>query len=556
MSAPSFRLEYSPSAPVARAPESVFLATNHLNLLYMLAAGLVMPPSGFAGKHYHDPLATFPGWIPLFIGRIPAVAIQQSTEEAPHLRPVIAAVRLRDIAGTVHAAIRGRFRKLRFPEQFSGLESVLLVPAPLPISRITSIVFPSIDERSAFMRDAGDFNNVAVKGVRLEIRRKHLFNKASPEAWPPSGGPGDHKAPLFYAQAAGGVIAMLQHVANRGELSVRACRHAFDPDSSSMKPAENPLIAGLSAWMRSGAPPPSASADLAVASVPLDAVSETHLLWGAVERLVDSRRDPGQSAVESVLLEYLLRAAGGAKPRSPTQERMHRLRATLEALMGLGGVAPSEAFERHQSPAERASILFCMRRRCSELLEFRSEQLAEADWLAAAILFGAREGWLGLPAQLRDVPGLSASIVHRMATTAHRLAGTDLELGSPPARVRPLRELLDPTSQWRTDSRRHAAALTLARAMKWDCIGTRMSFPRGEYELTRNRGSLHLDLPARYTVAKRGQSVRFNPATRIEVVPMIERKRFFDLLAETRLDRRAEAKVRKVLDQPPPCDAK
>ena len=55
----------------AKAPVSGLLVTNHLNLMYMLAAGLLMPPAGFDGRYYSDTLGCFPGWIPLFVGKAP-----------------------------------------------------------------------------------------------------------------------------------------------------------------------------------------------------------------------------------------------------------------------------------------------------------------------------------------------------------------------------------------------------------------------------------------------------------------------------------------------------
>ncbi len=48
------------------------LATNQLNLMFLLAAGLVTGPKGFGRKYYLDPLSVAPGWIPLFAERIPA----------------------------------------------------------------------------------------------------------------------------------------------------------------------------------------------------------------------------------------------------------------------------------------------------------------------------------------------------------------------------------------------------------------------------------------------------------------------------------------------------
>ena len=63
-------------------------------------------------------------------------------------------------------------------------------------------------------------------------------------------------------------------------------------------------------------------------------------------------------------------------------------------------------------------ILFFLRRDCADLLEFDDDRLNEADRLAAAVLFGLRDGWLGLPLRLRAVPGLSAAVSYRMARMA------------------------------------------------------------------------------------------------------------------------------------------
>ena len=81
-------------------PESGILVTNHLNLMYMLSAGLLMPPSGFGSKYYRDTLGCFPGWIPLFINKIFNAAIETATSEADHLKPCLAQVKLNKLSGT------------------------------------------------------------------------------------------------------------------------------------------------------------------------------------------------------------------------------------------------------------------------------------------------------------------------------------------------------------------------------------------------------------------------------------------------------------------------
>ena len=65
---------------------------------------------------------------------------------------------------------------------------------------------------------------------------------------------------------------------------------------------------------------------------------------------------------------------------------------------------------------------------------------------------------------------------------SHRIAGTGLELGEAPARVRPLRELFGDGATWRAGEK--SAALELSKAHKWDCVHTRISLGPGEYRLT------------------------------------------------------------------------
>ena len=148
--------------------------------------------------------------------------------------------------------------------------------------------------------------------------------------------------------------------------------------------------------------------------------------------------------------------------------------------------------------------------------------------LAAAILLGVRDGWLKLPLRLRRSSELLAAVSHRMAAASHRISGTGLDLGEPPARVRPLRERFGDGSGWRASEKR--AALELARAQKWDCIHTRINLGPGEYQLTVQGGSARIELPGEPRIS-----------------PEIDRERFFDSLAGARLDDKTEARVRRTL---------
>ena len=513
---------------LASAPASGLLVTNHLNLLYMLAAGMVMPPSGFGGKYYQDTLACCPGWIPLFLDkRLPADALKLSTNEAPHLKPVVVEMDLTGLSGTMASLGTEGTRELRFPDQLDGSENVLLIPAPLPTSRIRHIAFPSLEDKRAVETEAVDFANVPLQDFKRKTT-KTLFSKPSDKPWPPTQRSAERAAPLQAPLAGGGIMTMLFHFAHQGDLSAAACRSAFDPDDHLAPPVDESILAGLRAWMRAGSAssPAAGTTTESGGSARLQNAFQDVLLWGAVDRLLDQKNADSATSAEDVLLDYL--DAETPELDARLQAGARKLHDTLVSLTGLADATPSELFDRHETPLARAMILFFLRDRCTDLLEFRSDQLREPDWLTAAILFGAREGWVGLPLPLRAVPGLADAASHRMAQMAHRIAGTDLDLGTPPARARPLRELFGDGRTW--GAKENAAATELAQALKWDCVRTRINLGQGEYKLTVHGSSVHIELSG-----KPGLDTRVDP------------ERFFHCLAETRVGTNVEEKVRKTL---------
>ena len=247
--------ETAGEAPVrTKVPGSWLLVTNHLNMMYMLSTGLVMPPHGFADKYYEDTLNSFPGWIPLFIDQIPLETIELSTREARYLKPTVIDFDLSKLSGQLIFLGKDNIREAHFPDQLDENDYAILVPAPLPTSWIKTVVFESDKDIEACSEGAKDFDNVPLEDVRCESKRKALFTaKPSTASWPPKEGPPERPVPLQEPLAAGGIMAMTLLVANMGDVAVRTCRHAFDPGDSSKKQAgDHPIFSGLRTWMRTG----------------------------------------------------------------------------------------------------------------------------------------------------------------------------------------------------------------------------------------------------------------------------------------------------------------
>ena len=509
------------------APRSALLVTNHLNLMYMLAAGMVMPSAGFGEKYYRDTLECFPGWIPLFVDRVPEAAVKSSIHEAGHLKPVIVQIGLTGLSGRFAAVGQGGLREFQFPHEVDGSEWVLLVPAPLPTSRIESILFRSRDDRLACERSAKDLGNVPLEDFRRDATRKALFAKAADREWPPKVGPAGQNVPLERPLAVGAVAAMLFLFGNLGDQAVRACRIAFEPVGAHLGLADDgAILAGLGPWMQEGAVPLPASPDHETDRTGLQNAYQGALFWGTVERLARWREAGHAENPERVLLDYLAETSTALDPR--VQAGIRKLQDTLESLSGIGDATASELFARHNTPLAHAMTLFFLCRNCMDLFDYHSDRLGEMDWLAAAILFGVRDGWLNIPLQLRGPRDLSVAVSHSMAQMAHRLAGTQLDLGRAPAVPTPLRELFGDRADWR--ARERAAALKLVHLCKWDCVRTRINLGPGEYKLTIKHGSTYIELPG-------------TP----KIDPEIERDQFISLLANTRLDRETEAKIQRML---------
>lgn len=516
-----------PPAAVGTAPEQGRLVTNHLNLFHMLASGLLLPRSGFGGKYYQDTLAACPGWIPLFTGRPPRSAVDHSTAEARHLRPCHVVVSLKDCAGPAMVATpSGVERRLWL---HVGDTPLVFVPAPLPVSAIEEIVFPSRGDVTACREAAQDYANVSLDDFKTRTLRTFATARGG-LSWPPPHVPPERDVPLAAAQAAGGMLAMLRLLANRDRaaildgddsLGLVACRAGFDPEADTPRSVSG-TAAGLVAWMRPG-PSTLVPEEAPLAVNPSDSV---RLFRGAVDTLAERAGVAGVDEANARLLDYLDGQAGDLDER--LRKHVVELRETLASLGGLADLTVSDLFSRFRTPFPRAMSLLFLRKTCEELLDFRHDALSDEDRLAAALLFGARAGWLTLPLALRGGPVASAAISHRMAALSHLRAESSFTMGPAPVRPKSLAELF--AGEW--TPRHRGAALELVRRQKWaGCLETRVKLGVGEYALK---------------VTGAGTEIVF-PGEARAVETRVDRARFSKSLAESLVDPKHEAAIAEML---------
>lgn len=455
------------------------LVTNQLNLMYLLAAGLITGPRGLGQKYYRDPLGAVPGLIPLFAGRVPAAALAEAVAEGLHLRAVIAAVDLSELRGSVLVlSLDGLVAERAFPDGLTGDEPLLLVPAPLPAHWIRTLLFASAADKQATQSEAAGYANVPLAGLRLQVKAR-LFEGDALLPWPPvlteKAGPDPSPRQV---SAVGAALALLHGLGNVGTATAAAGRALWALPGASPDDQAEPTVRALLRWALAA---PEADSDGTQGQMLQRLLTA---LIGAGDSTDLCPPDPRQVVLDALSEE----AARLDEPK--WREALMRLGEDLRGIVALGDATVSELMQRHPRPFSRGLLLFFLRERCADLLAFRHPALSDQDLVVASALFAARWGWIALPAPLREVPGLTPAIQHRMAALAHRQQATGLDLGPAPPPVLPLRALL----QQAPPKAAREAALTLARSMDWtaDLITTRISLGKGDYRLTVDGRGAHL----------------------------------------------------------------
>ena len=249
------------------------------------------------------------------------------------------------------------------------------------------------------------------------------------------------------------------------------------------------------------------------------------LFWEIVDRIAEWKLKPEVASAEDVVLDYLENKSGQLR-ETRLRQKVLELWKALESLTGLGAVGITEMFERHPTSFSRAMTLFFLRQNCAELLDFQHPLMTETDWLVSAILFGVRSGWQEFPLEFRDLLGLSLAVPHRMAAKSQQMAHTRLEIGDPPPRCIPLRELF--LSDW--DKKQQEAASFLAKKRGWDCMQTTIQLNNGTYELRGSRSGMQIMTDSEPAITRE-----------------IDKDRFFRNLAKEKIASKEEMEVHKIL---------
>lgn len=499
------------------------MVTNQHNLLYMLAAGMVTAPGGFAGdKYYEDLLDVEPGSVPLFRpdSLIPRAVVKRVTGSEDFLRPCIATFNLAGLDGLkVQRMLSkgGRKEVGLATSRKSKDELAVLVPLPLPMAWLEDIVFQTKAEQQGFEDLAADFANVSLAGIESRVEPDCFADDGADDWSAAQQRLSDNREGGFPAhpQAMGGVLAMLYHTANRSDLATATFRVASGQSDARDRStiAEHPILELLPGWLEKGGAPESKELRI-------------RLFWGVAEQLTSLHGADKDDGTMDVILSWLQK-----EQASSGDDRLAQLIDDMRGCFGLGGGTISDLFERHRGPLSRALLLLCLREDCISLLEFSHPLMKDIDHVAAAILFGIRDGWLRLPAALRT-PRLAACTTTRMAALGH--PGFAVAFQSQTPAPQPLRALFHRgASSWKTNQQQ--AALELAKARGWiDCVSTRIRLPSTAYAEKPQQEDAHLVFPG-WLAADEPQ---------VDMAAILDR-----LSGQPLLDPTTDSRIRKLLEQ-------
>lgn len=504
-----------------RTPEQCFgMVTNHLNALYLLAAGMLMGPSGFGGKHYTDSLSLFPGWIPLFRFGVPTTVLEASTREASHLRPCIVLIDLTSTRGTCQMSTKsGRWQAMPLGEGTPEDCAAVLLPSPLPLPEPTRLVFRSSEDRQLFLSAAEDVGNLDLSDVQLELKPE-LFNEDPKQVWPPPDAPftAQDRAPVR-GQSVGGVVAMLYHAANRSAIALSVFRMVLSRQTVQDRDqlARDPLLRQLPRWLDGRAD--SEQSELQV-----------RLFWGVADAIVSAKAAGSALKPLDATLRFLQGQIESLEDAS-YRARLEKLVTDMRGTLAFGDSTVTGLLERHRGGFSRALLLLCLCERCEDLLAFNHPLLSEQEFVLACVLSGARDGWIGLSRELKRPASLLRYVSRRMAAAEHALCESEVSFVPSDECPIPLRELFETRdSGW--SKKQMGAALAIARDHKWtECLRTRIAIGKGEYRLLVESGGVSLILDGEVK------------AVTTEVDPTA----FLAQIATGKIDAKIEASVRETL---------
>jgi len=391
------------------------LPTNTNNLRMIIAQGIISSHDGFS-KYYKDELERHNGWIPLYSNKVPCDPLKYVVSEAP--KTLIACILELDIAsinGSVKAIAGNELIDITLPNDNIDEEiKVLFIPAPLPLSCLSKVLFDSKDRLTEFQHEASNRRNVVLNKLKLQSTKidQKLFNVVTSGACIEKGSlfsntqiqpslqlPQCDKINYPNIYAFGGMLAALFYYAKNGELS----NNLYKNISNSKRPA----VANNSDDIQ-------LIYDYFFTDIvyPFDSELKKRMYQGLLHTAIEGRD------FKNDILNFLENTVWEEdKAKSRADSLVKRLREYESTLLK---ESVSEQFDRAQSNMEKMLLILFVREDFDAFSEYTTVTFTEIEYVIFAMLFGIRDKFIKLPVWLRKYNGLQNFISTKMAEYAHQ----------------------------------------------------------------------------------------------------------------------------------------
>jgi len=415
-----------------------FIPTNTENLQMMLAQGLITDSNGFAGTYYNDVLSEYPGFIPLFKNEVPLTALNMAISEASDLTCCIIKINLSYVIDGygVHTrtdidnALEVPFKETNkvFISSLNNKKSdevdfeSMLIQAPLPLSCIEEVIFQYKSDLDEFKTSSSNVGNVSIAILKCKVD-KNLFEPKSSDAamfdsrfCSPEHNTIEYSKPYSF----GGLVALSFYFSKNGEESTKLFNSIaqFEEESSSLE------YKWIYEYFFS-------SED-----------NNKFQKWNIILDTLNHSKKRDDSEYKNTIVEFL-DSTVETQFIAEFLTDYHR----SKVIKSDADIIEKFIMEYDEEPKKFKIQLFLFmffyKDNLEKLIEFNHASFREEDYVLIGMLFGMKNGFIGLPKWLVEYEHLHLYLSTIMANYAHLQAKTGLHFKAPPKPLL-LNEMLSP----------------------------------------------------------------------------------------------------------------
>ena len=379
------------------------MPTNIQNLAQMLAAGLIMDPTGYQGDTYFkDITSDFPFSTTVFKNAIPAKYFSDLYSENGHASPAILVLDLANLD------------RLKVDKNGSDY----IIQLPLPLSSLKKVILPNKSAQELFHNQFRNFSNLIdykINKIEIEIDTKNNYFRTSPKtnSYP------SHKIqiPIFevdsvekpnYAKAQlfGGALLTFYVLSNRSNTYLEIYKFlsmVFSTNIGKPSSTSRTFLTYLFYLIK------------CLIDEKRPANHKLSFFYDVLQEIISQKQSHSS---EKLLTENIM----GYIEKYPTDDP--EIKRFVANLQKLSDARPSEIFDSSDGPFAHSLFLFFLRDTMDELLEFESKnpkvELTPIDLSFAVLLFCARSGYESLSFSSKSLRPLSDFITLLMTQAALR----------------------------------------------------------------------------------------------------------------------------------------